>query len=378
MKFCSKCIMPETRPDQYLDSNYICNGCKSYQNLKKIDWKKRKANLYEIIKKLKLDKKKWNCVIPTSGGKDSTYQAIKAKEIGLNPVLVNARTCDLSDIGRQNIENQKKIGFDVVEISTNKDVRSNLNRIGLRTLGDISWPEHVSIFTVPVRFALNYKIPLILWGENPQVQYGGPKETLKNNILDRNWMEEFGGLLGFRVSDLNLFGVENKDLNIFNYPSNEELKKFPVLGIFLSHYFQWDDENNYNVAKKNGFKKYEKKLEGCYFQYAKIDNYQHGIHDYFKYLKYGFGRATDQLCYLIRKGKISREKAIKIAKKTEGKFLKSYMGKDIKNILGEIGISQKEYIEICDKFTNKKIFKCDKNGKLIKDKSNNLIRIWNP
>ena len=143
MNFCSRCIMPETRPDQYLDEKFICNGCKSYDNLKKINWKKREKNLHKIIKELNLNSKNWNCVIPTSGGKDSTYQAIKAKEIGLNPVLVNASTCDLSEIGRENIENQKNIGFDVVEINTNKNVRKKLNRIGLRTLGDISWPEHV-------------------------------------------------------------------------------------------------------------------------------------------------------------------------------------------------------------------------------------------
>ena len=108
-----------------------------------------------------------------SGGKDSTYQIIRAKELGLNPVFVTASTCDLSDI-EEKFRQYKNIGFDVIEISNNSKIRAKINRIGLELLGDISWPEHVSIFTAPVKFALAYDIPLILWGENPQMEYGGP------------------------------------------------------------------------------------------------------------------------------------------------------------------------------------------------------------
>ena len=106
--------------------------------------------------------------------------------------------------------------------------------------------------------------------------------------------------------------------------------------------------------------------------FEKIDNYQHGIHDYFKYLKFGFGRATDQLSYLVRRGKISRSKAINEAKKYEGKFPQSYLGKSLDQILNKINLNINEFTIICDKFTNKKIFKCDSSGRLIKDKDGNL------
>ena len=120
MKYCTVCIMPNTRPDQSLDEKGVCNACLSYKNQEKIDWKERKQKLNEIIEEKKLQNKNgWNCVVPGSGGKDSTYQIIRAKELGLNPVFVTASTCDLSDIGRYNLENIKKIGFDVVEISNN-------------------------------------------------------------------------------------------------------------------------------------------------------------------------------------------------------------------------------------------------------------------
>jgi tRNA(Ile)-lysidine synthase TilS/MesJ len=123
MKYCVRCIIPETRPDQYLNNEGVCNACLSFEKNKKIDWKKREKELIKIIDNLKLDNKKWNCVIPGSGGKDSTYQIIRAKELGLNPVFVTASTCDLSTIGRKNLENIKNLGFDVIEISNNLRVR---------------------------------------------------------------------------------------------------------------------------------------------------------------------------------------------------------------------------------------------------------------
>lgn len=376
MKYCKNCIMPNTRPDQIFNNDGICNACLSFERNKKINWKERKKELEKIISNIKSNKAKWDCVIPSSGGKDSTYQALRAREMGLNPVVVTATTCDLSDVGKKNIENLKNIGFDTIEISNNHKIRSKLNKIGLEVIGDIAWPEHVSIFTAPVRFALSYKIPLILWGENPQIEYGGPKKSLNNNILDRAWMEEFGGLIGLRVSDLvENYDFSEKDLNIYIYPTEEELSKFPVKGIFLGYYEMWDSMRNYKISKKNGFTEYKDTVQGCYFNFEKIDNYQHGIHDYFKFLKFGFGRATDQLSYSVRRGLISRKNAIEKAKSLEGKFPTSYLNKSLDQILKKINVSLEEFNKACDKFTNKKIFKCDQSGTIIKNEKNELTKI---
>ena len=160
MKYCKKCIIPDTRPDQIFDSSGVCNACLSYERNQKINWKDRSEELKNLIDEAKKSRSSWKCVIPSSGGKDSTYQALRAKELGLNPVLVTATTCDISNLGRKNLENLKALGFDTIEISNSGKIRSKLNKIGLELIGDIAWPEHVSIFTVPIRFALNYKIPL--------------------------------------------------------------------------------------------------------------------------------------------------------------------------------------------------------------------------
>lgn len=374
MKLCKNCLIPEIRPDQFL-VNGICNGCISFENKKNIDWDQRSVQLQKIINDLNLDPNKWNCIIPSSGGKDSTYQAIRARELGLNPLIVTATTCHLSDLGKKNIENLKKIGFDTIEFSSNHVVRKKINQLCLKEIGDISWPEHVSIFTIPIKIACKFNIKLIIYGESPQIEYGGPELSLSNFILDKKWMEEFGGLIGLRVEDLiNHYGFNEKDLEFIKYPSLDELNNSKIKSIFLGFFEEWDSIKNFETAKKYGFQQYEKNIENGYFAFEKIDNYQHGIHDYFKFLKYGFGRATDQLSLLIRKKIISRNEGIQLVKKYEGSFPKSYLGKSLKEILDNIEISMKEFVNICDKFTNKKIFKCNQIGELIKDDSGNLIK----
>lgn len=353
----------------------MCNACVAFEKRKQINWGERWSFFLEKIEEIKKKKTNgWNCVIPSSGGKDSTYQALKAREVGLNPVLVTATTCHLSKLGRKNIDNLKKIGFKTFEITPNHKTRAKLNRICLEEIGDISWPEHISIFTFPINFALKNKIPLILYGENPQIEYGGPEEQLKNQILDRKWLEEFGGLLGLRISDfIENHEIFENEMKIYKYPSEKKLNDFKIESIFLGFFEPWDNFRNIDIAKKNGFEVFDSMVENSYLSSEKLDNYQHGIHDYFKYLKYGFGRATDQLSLLIRRKKITRDEAIKLVKECEGKFPNSYLGKPLKEILDHIGISIEKFNLICEKFTNKKIFKCDQNGNLVKDKDGNLI-----
>lgn len=368
--------MPSTKPDLFLDSEGICNACRSFQDRKNIDWNIRKGELINIFKKYHQQNNNWDCIIPVSGGKDSTYQVIRVLELGFNPLCVTATTCDLTPIGRRNLDNIKKLGVDLIEFSPNPLIRAKLNYFGLTQVGDISWPEHVGIFTIPVRAAVQFNIPLIIWGENSQNEYGGPAAATQNNTLTRQWLEEFGGLLGLRVSDLIECGAfDRKHLLPYQYPSNEELSKVGVTGLFLGYYMPWDGLSNALIAQANGFTTYDQIVEGSIVNYENLDNYQTGIHDYFKFLKFGFSRATDIACLHVRRGRLTREDAVKIVKKHDGKFPWQYLGKTLEDILSKIDITLEEFIKICDKFTNKKIFKCDKSGQLIKDKHGNLQKI---
>jgi N-acetyl sugar amidotransferase len=376
LKYCIRCVMPDTKPDLHIDGEGVCNACRSIEKRKEVDWNQRKAELAEVLAKHRRNGSNWDCIVPVSGGKDSTYQVIRMLQLGLNPLCVTSHTCDLSDIGRANIENLKRLGVDHVEFSPNPLVRAKLNRIGLTEVGDISWPEHVGIFTIPVRAAVQFNVPLIVWGENSQNEYGGPAAAAENNVLTRRWLEEFGGLLGMRVSDLSeTYGIEPRHLLPYQYPNDEELQRVGVTGLFLGHYLPWDGLSNALIAQASGFVTYDQPVEGSMVNYENLDNYQTGIHDYFKFLKFGFSRATDIACLHVRRDRITRQDALEIVKARDGKFPWSYLGKPLEDILAPLDMSVDEFIKVCDRFTNKKIFKRDSAGNLIKDKHGNLEKL---
>jgi N-acetyl sugar amidotransferase len=368
--------MPSTKPDLHLDEHGVCNACRAYENRKHIDWGQRKSELLSLVDKYRNTGSNWDCIVPVSGGKDSTYQVIRMLQLGLNPLCVTSSTCDLSEIGRKNIENLKRLGVDHMEFSPNPRVRAKLNRIGLTEVGDIAWPEHVGIFTIPVRAAVQFNVPLIVWGENSQNEYGGPAAASDNNVLTRRWLEEFGGLLGMRVADLSeTYSIPAKSLLPYQYPTDEELQRVGVTGLFLGHYLPWDGLSNYLIASANGFEGFGTAVEGSMVDYENLDNHQHGIHDYFKFLKFGYARATDVACLHVRRGRITREDALEVARNREGKFPWTYLGKSLEEILAPLDMTIEEFTKVCDRFTNKKIFKRDANGILIKDKHGNLEKI---
>lgn len=377
IRYCKQCVMPETKPDLQIDDEGICNACRSFTKRTEIDWSRRGGELSKILDRYRSkNNSNYDCVIPVSGGKDSHFQVIRMLGLGMNPLCVTATTDMLSAVGRRNIENIKKMGVDYVEVTTNPVIRRRINKLALTQIGDISWPEHVAIFTIPVRVALQFNVPLIVWGENSQNEYGGPASAADNNVLTRRWLEEFGGLLGLRVSDLvGQAGIEPKHLIQYTYPSDEELKRVGVTGIFLGYYTPWDGLSNALIAQAYGFETYPKTVEGSLVNYENLDNCQTGIHDYFKFLKFAFGRATDLACLHVRRNRITRQEALNLVRMHDGKFPWSYLGVSLEDILKDMDMPVDEFIKVCDRFTNKKLFLCDARGNLIKDRDSNLTKI---
>ena len=375
MKFCNRCLYPDTKPELQFNDQGICSACTNYEWKQTVNWNEKKSELKQILEKYRSkDGKNYDCIIPVSGGKDSTYQTYVIKEeFGLNPLVVNFHPLDQTVIGRKNLENLKKLGVDCIEFTANPNVYLKMAKFGLTELGDFQWPEHIGIFTIPVQIAVRYKIPLIIWGENPQLEYGGPTKVSTREILDREWNEKHGGyfLDKIRPEDMTKYGFELNDLKPYLYPSDEEIRKIGITGIFLGSYINWNIFQQLEFVKKLGFNENDELKEGTYDKWENLDVYFTVFHDYFKFLKYGFGRATDHASIEIRYDRITREEGLKLVKKSEGKIPRKYL----KQFLESAKITEVEFHKICDKFTNMELFKKDGNGNLIKDQDENLTKI---
>lgn len=376
IRYCNTCLFPETKPDLYFDEEGTCSACAAAKNkYKVVDWENRKKVFFEIVEKYKKPENEpgYDCLIPVSGGKDSTYQAYFMKEVcGMNPLCICFETTNPTELGNKNLDNISKLGIDVIHFKKNYDAYRTMVIAGFKRVGDEMWPNHLGIFTVPVHFAVKFNIPLIIWGENPQQEYGGPYESIGNNILNRRWMEEFGGLLGNRIQDMvGVDGLTEKDLTPYFYPSDEDIERVGVTGLFLGHYFFWDARKQLEIVKKHGFAvKEDGPVEGTYTNYENLDEKMHGLHDYLKFVKYGFGRATDHACIDIRNKRLTREEGKKLVMEYDGK----YPHLSINAFIEYSGMSKEKIDEIIDSYTNPVLFKQNDDGSFARDEGGNLVR----
>lgn len=377
IKYCSRCVFPETKPDLSFNEEGICSACVAAEEKNKgIDWEKRAEEFQKIVDHYRLPEGQlgYDCLIPVSGGKDSTYQAYFMKYVcGLNPLCVCFETTAVTELGQRNLDNLSAMGMDVIHFKKNSEVYKKMVVESFKRVGDEMWPNHIGIFTIPVMFAVKMNIPLIIWGENPQQEYGGPSlDSVKNRILNRRWLEEFGGLLGNRIQDMvGVQGITEKELSPYFYPSDEDIERVGVTGIFLGHYFFWDARKQLEIVKKYGFQvKEDGPLEGTYTNYENLDEKLVSLHDYLKYVKYGFGRATDHACIDIRNGRLTRTEALALVKQFDGK----YPIYGVHEFMKYSGMSKEEIDEVIDSYTNPVIFSQNDDGSFQRDEDGNLIR----
>ena len=376
LRHCKNCLFPETKPDLYFNEDGICTACQaSLEKDVDIDWDAREKAFREIIShyKKKDNEIGYDCVVPVSGGKDSTYQCYTAKKYGLNPLAVCFETTNITELGARNLDNISTMGIDLIHFKKNYEVYRKMVVESFKRVGDEMWPNHIGIFTIPVIVAVKFNIPLILWGENPQQEYGGPLEASRVPILDRRWLEEFGGLLGNRIQDMvGVEGITKKELTPYFYPSDKDIQRVGVKGIFLGHYFFWDAiKQTELILQETDFKlKEDGPMEGTYKGLENLDEKMVGLHDYLKFVKYGFGRATDHACIDIRNKRISREEGKNLVLAYDGKY--PHYG--IHHFVEYSGMTKEEIDKVIDSFTNPMLFKQDENGKFLKDAAGNLIR----
>ena len=366
MKYCEKCLQVSTRPGLLFDENGVCYGCKWQEEKENIDWQERKRELLGICESAKRKSNgKFDCVIGVSGGKDSTFQALYAKnELGLNALLVNNVPDPITEIGRFNLENLVQHGFDLVSIRTNPNVMKNATKYSFYKYGNIVKPSEYTLYSVSYQTALAFNIPLIIQGENPGLTLGeaGYHKADGDALGIKNHRTLGGGNASDWIGD----GIERKDLLFYQFPDVEKINKAQIKAIYLNYYLkEYSYVNNMEFAIAHGLRGREEKdlyEAGRYRRYDVLDSNFQVLNQMIKYYKFGFGFATDEASYEIREGKITREKGIELVKKYDGKIGEKY----IEEFCKFIDITKEEFWSVVDKYVNRRLFEKDtKTGKWI-------------
>lgn len=350
---CRSCLIPDTRPDTAFAEGK-CSACGNFVQRDTIDWAVRGHQLQSILDDGR-NGSGFDCIVPSSGGKDSTHQVLRLIEMGARPLVVTASTCYLTQIGRKNIDNLARYAT-TVEFTPNRSIRAKLNKAGLSLVGDISWPEHLAIFSIPFQASVKFGIPLIFYGESPQREYGCPPGAEEAIGMTRRWVHEYGGLLGLRIPDLIGFdGIKRDDLKDYAWPSDDELHRVGTRAYFLGQFEEWDSHRNGEQAMAAGMKVGVPSRANVW-AHENLDNAMTGIHDHMMYRKYGYGRAAAQLSIDIRNDRRNRYEALKVAEIIDGLFPYMYAGVSCIEVLDYLGMNMTELVAIMDRFTNWELF----------------------
>jgi len=335
---CKSCVYPTSKPDLHFIGGE-CSACINARNKPRIDWADRYRQLIDIISRTPPNKDGFDCIVPSSGGKDSTAQVLMLKELGANPLVVTATTCHLTPMGRANIDNLARYAK-TIEYDPDFETRRTLNKLGLELVGDISWPEHAAIFSVPFRAALEHDIPLVFYGECPQREYGGPIDSHEALTMTRRWVSEYGGMLGLRPDDfVGMDGIASSDMDYYRLPESDEVEAY-----FLGQFVPWSSRGNAARAVGAGMT-FALPSQANWWEWENLDNAQTGLHDHAMFRKYGYGRLAGQVCVDIRQGILTREEGMKVVRERDGIFPEVYAGVPIKDVLDRLGVSREWLIE---------------------------------
>jgi len=360
LKYCKICILPNTRPNLIFDKSGVCDGCKKIQ--KKTNWNLRLKEFKKLVKKIKKKKRIYDCLIPVSGGKDSTWQVIVAKKYGLKPLCVTWKSPARNSLGQNNLNNLINLGVDHIDFSLNSAKEKKFVLKTFTEFGNPLIPMHLALHAIPTIIAIEKKIPLILWGENSAYEYGGAKKY-KGALMNNKWRKKFGVNEGKDIKYWISKNLSEKDLMNYKIPSFSNLKKNNINEVFLGYFFKWSPKKIFEIAKKNGFKSAKKPKTGIY-NFADIDDsFLITIHHYLKWYKFGFTREWDNLSIEIREKNITRKRGIKTIEKIGFREPK----KEIDLFCKYLGITKSNFDRITEKHRNKNIWY----------KSNNKWRIRN-
>ncbi len=383
MKYCTNCVYPDVSASPLtFNEDGVCSGCQLSSTKIRIDWKARWEELEVLTNKFK-NKSYYDVLIPVSGGKDSYYQTyIAVKKLNLKPLLVTYHGNNYSDAGERNLNNMRKVfNCDHIIFKPSEEILIKMNRLGFKIQGDMNWHNHCGIFTFPIQMACKFNIPLILWGEHGFMDLGGmysyndyveftAKYRKEHALRGFDWYDFIKDISNYNelINDDDI--IKEKDLIWAKYPTDEEIISTGVRGIYLSNFVDWNGDENAKLMKKLfGWEESNFEYERTYRKISNLDDiHENGIHDYMKFIKFGYGRSTDHASKDIRSSKMSREEGIQEVLKRD--HVKS---KDLYRWLNYVGMSENEFDLIADSFRDERVWFI-KDGRWFKHNINGEIK----
>lgn len=328
VKYCTKCTISNQRPRIVFDAEGVCSACR-YAEFKSnsIDWQKREDELKTTLDRFRRNDGRYDVIVPCSGGKDASYIAheLKAK-YGMNPLTVTWAPHLYTEIGWQNLHNMIREG-DLANIlgTPAGKIHRKLTKLSFEILGDPFQPFIYGQTNFPMQMALAHDIPLVMYGENGEVEYGGDMKNAFKATRDYRADHKKHYFSGLAPEDLVKYGISEKDLLPYMAPSNDALDKLGMELHFYGYYKKWVPQENYYYCVENtGFKANPVRNEGTYSKYASLDDKIDGFHYYLAFIKFGLGRCTSDTAHEIRDGHITREEGQMLVEKFDGEFPKKY------------------------------------------------------
>ncbi len=353
MRYCKKCVMPDTRPGIKFNSEGVCSACIAHETKAKVDYDKRFEELKTICDKYRgMNGAGFDCAIAVSGGKDSHFQVHVMKELmHMNPVLFSVEdNLTMTEAGKHNLRNiSEEFGCPIIALKPNIKLQKKLCRETFERYGKPTWYLDRLIYTYPLQMAIRFNTPLLVYGENVSYEYGGEdaKETYSAREILKN-----GVASDISRDELLSYGCVDEELSFIDAPLKEEIDKLDP--IYLSYFIKWNSVTNYAFAKKRGFHDLtgEWNRTMCAENFDQVDSYGYLVHAWMKYPKFGHACATDYASRFVRYGLMSRDEAIKLVKEKDAKLDPNC----VRDFCEFCGYSESEFWEIVDRFYNAELF----------------------
>lgn len=351
--WCNNCLNMSTRPRITFDQRGWCNACQWMEEKKKMDWGVRKKELQNLLDNHRSTDGSYDCLVPASGGKDGSYLAYQLKhKYKMNPLAVTSRPPLSLELGNKNLEAFIGSGYEHLHVSANLDAMQKLNKLGFIEKGFPYYGWLITIKTIPLIVANKFNIPLIFWGEEGEVEYGGSTEFKDKGIFDIEFIKKVYLESGYEKV-LKQMKFNKSELYWFNMPTQESVDSKNIKMAKWSYFEPWDSYRNYLVAKEYcGLKESGNSNSGTFTNFAQNDQALYSLHAYMMYLKFGFGRATQDAGIEIRRGSMTRDQAVNLVQMYDN----AYPSEFINTYLDYYSMTKEEFDAVLDKYVNKNLF----------------------